>query len=100
MAILTLKYIAIPVTQDRKHINKNARCGTVAGTSAGIGAAIVDALSESGETDIVILSRNPSSDKRTIAVGYTNLDQLQHVLEEHQVKTVICVLSIGDDSSG
>lgn len=72
----------------------------IAGATTGIGAAIVDALSEKGVTDFVILSRKPGSDERTIAVDYNNVDNLQQVLEKNQVETVICTLSISDDSSG
>ena len=71
----------------------------IAGGSGGIGKAIARAVVERGRHDVLILSRNPSDDPKTLVVDYFDVSKLQSVLEGQNVHTVISALSFGNQES-
>lgn len=66
----------------------------VAGGSAGIGKAIVDAIEQDGSYEYIILSRTPNDHSRTRAVDYSSVGSLQSLLEDEGIHTVISALSM------
>lgn len=71
----------------------------IAGGSGGIGKAIARAVVERGKHDVLILSRKPSDDPKTLVVDYLDVSKLQSVLEGRNVHTVISALSFGNQGS-
>lgn len=53
----------------------------VAGGSGSIGRAIVQALEKSAPHDFIILSREHSADPKVVPVDFTDIEDLQSVLE-------------------
>lgn len=72
----------------------------LAGAGKTIGKAIHEYLLENPSYDYIILSRTPKDDGRTVAVDYTNVDELTKVLDEHKIHTVVSTLFIGSDDGG
>ncbi|KAK6500192.1 hypothetical protein TWF481_010542 [Arthrobotrys musiformis] len=71
---------------------KVAICG-----SGGLGSYLARAILETGEWELVILSRNPQSSPtqggvKVKQVDYSSVDSLYHVLKRQQVDTVISVI--------
>ncbi|KAK4238775.1 hypothetical protein C8A03DRAFT_33171 [Achaetomium macrosporum] len=70
----------------------------VAGGTASIGRAIVDAIVEQGVFELIVLSRKASKDlgeslgARVVAVDSSDLDSLTAVLENNKVHTVVSAL--------
>ncbi|KAK6355920.1 hypothetical protein TWF718_000298 [Orbilia javanica] len=75
---------------------KVAICG-----SRGLGSYLARAILETGEWDLVILSRNSQPDLtasgiKVKPVDYDSVDSLCHVLRRQQVDTVISVIPVAD----
>ncbi|KAJ3523642.1 hypothetical protein NM208_g12377 [Fusarium decemcellulare] len=75
----------------------------VAGGSGHVGRAIVETLAQSPSLKVIVLGRNPSSDKTDgslhAVVDYTNIDALTNVLKQHDVHTVISTIQVATEEA-
>lgn len=72
----------------------------LAGAGKTVGKAIHNYLLEHEGYDYIILSRTAKDDGRTIAVDYSDIEQMTKVLDGHQIHTVISTVSIAGDEQG
>ncbi|OQV02393.1 hypothetical protein CLAIMM_07598 isoform 1 [Cladophialophora immunda] len=70
----------------------------VAGGTGNVGRTIVDALKESPEHEVIVLTRTEPKDQElgvpVFAVDYGDVESVSHILEANNVHTVISALSI------
>lgn len=67
----------------------------VAGGSQGLGSALVQGLESHSSHECFILSRKAvDNDSRYLVADYSNIDELQNVLEANDVHTVISAVSM------
>ncbi|RWA14377.1 hypothetical protein EKO27_g715 [Xylaria grammica] len=74
----------------------------VAGGTGGVGRAVLDAITESGKHQAIVLSRTAAvaiviDGPRRFAVDYSNVEQMKHVLQENNVEVVISALLLSDE---
>ncbi|EXJ57236.1 hypothetical protein A1O7_07583 [Cladophialophora yegresii CBS 114405] len=76
----------------------------VAGGTGNLGRTIVDALKESPNHKVVVLTRKgskgPEMDVPVFAVDYSDVESVAHLLETNDVHTVISALSIRGPTEG
>ncbi|KAL8818820.1 MAG: hypothetical protein Q9191_007856, partial [Dirinaria sp. TL-2023a] len=74
----------------------------IAGGTGGVGRTVLDAIMEAGQHQAIVLSRTAAAatatdGARRLAVDYSDIEQIKHILQENNVEVVVSALLLADE---